>query len=293
MQLKLFKTLWGFEGSYESAALLAFEAGFQGLECRAPREKEDRAKLAAALARYELDYIAEICSCGSYVPERWATPAEHLRDIETKAALAREFKPRLCNVICGCDAWDEATQLDFFSQALEIGARQNLALSFETHRSRSLFNPWITAKVAAHLPELRLTADYSHWTVVCERVLETEWDILTALAPQVRHIHARVGYDQGPQVPHPAAPEYAKELAFQQKCWAAVWAAQKAQGYKVSTMTPEFGPDGYLHTLPFTRMPIGDLWEINRWIGHLEQEHFKSFLAGQAGQDGQDGQAAG
>lgn len=279
MQLKLFKTLWGFEGDYETAARLAQEAGFHGLECRAPSGKAERSSLEAALAEYDLDYIAEICSCGSYVPERWATPGEHLQDIENKAVEAKAFKPRLCNVICGCDAWDEATQLDFFSRALEIGERQNMALSFETHRSRSLFNPWIAAKVAAQLPELRLTADYSHWTVVCERILDTEWDILEALAPQVRHIHARVGYAQGPQVPHPAAPEYAEELAFQQKCWQAVWAAQKAQGCEVSTMTPEFGPDGYLHTLPFTNMPVGDLWQINRWIGEQEKEHFKSFFS--------------
>jgi hypothetical protein len=39
-------------------------------------------------------------------------------------------------------------------------------------------------------------------------------------------------------------------------------------------MTPEFGPDGYLQAAPFTRVPVADLWEINRWIGRRQREHF-------------------
>jgi hypothetical protein len=29
------------------------------------------------------------------------------------------------------------------------------------------------------------------------------------------------------------------------------------------TLTPEFGPDGYLPTLPFTNQPVADLLQIN------------------------------
>ena len=42
-------------------------------------------------------------------------------------------------------------------------------------------------------------------------------------------------------------------------------------------MTPEFGPDGYLHTLPFTNAPVADLWEINTWMGHEERRHLAAF----------------
>ena len=31
-------------------------------------------------------------------------------------------------------------------------------------------------------------------------------------------------------------------------------------------MTPEFGPDGYLHTLPYKKAPVADLDNINRWM---------------------------
>jgi hypothetical protein len=90
-------------------------------------------------------------------------------------------------------------------------------------------------------------------------------------------VHGRVGYDQGPQVPHPAAPEYAAALASHRRCWEAIWLAQIERGYAITTLTPEFGPDGYLHCLPFTGAPVADLWEINRWMGQAELEHFSRF----------------
>jgi hypothetical protein len=102
--------------------------------------------------------------------------------------------------------------------------------------------------------------------------------VIEAIAPQVAHIHARVGYDQGPQVPHPAAPAYAAALAAHQRWWEILWRAQQAAGCRVSTMTPEFGPDGYLHHTPFSEEPVGDLWQINNWVRQRERQHFADFL---------------
>jgi hypothetical protein len=98
------------------------------------------------------------------------------------------------------------------------------------------------------------------------------------VAERAHHIHGRVGYDQGPQVPHPAAPEYAAALASHERCWEAIWRSQQARGYHVSTLTPEFGPDGYLHHLPFTNAPVADLWELNRWMGERQRLHFSDWL---------------
>ncbi|PMX20923.1 MULTISPECIES: sugar phosphate isomerase/epimerase [unclassified Pseudomonas] len=275
MQFKLFKPLWGFSGSPGQAAYDAVEAGFDGIEGPAPNDLMARSDLAASLEEHRLDYIAEICTGGSYVPDRKATPAEHLTDLERKVINALPLRPRLCNVMAGCDAWPLEVQYDFFAAALEIGARHSVTLSFETHRSRSMFNPWVTEALIRRLPELRLTADISHWVVVAERLLEDDWELLLVVADHVHHLHGRVGYPQGPQVPHPAAPEYADCLAFHQRFWEAVWCSQRRRDYVVSSMTPEFGPDGYLHTLPFTDQPVADLWQINRWVGDTERAHFQ------------------
>jgi hypothetical protein len=56
--------------------------------------------------------------------------------------------------------------------------------------------------------------------------------------------------------------------------WEEIWAIQRDRGYAFTTMTPEFGPDNYLHTLPFSGEPLADLWEINSWMGNIEMANF-------------------
>ncbi|MGO4610835.1 sugar phosphate isomerase/epimerase, partial [Variovorax sp. 2RAF20] len=56
-----------------------------------------------------------------------------------------------------------------------------------------------------------------------------------------------------------------------------VWTSQRERGYPVSTLTPEFGADGYLHHLPFTNMPVADLWTLTQWMARTEREHFDRF----------------
>ncbi|MDD3764457.1 MAG: TIM barrel protein [Nevskiales bacterium] len=279
MQLKLFKTLWGHIGTVAEAARQARDAGFDGIEGPVPHGAAEQAALAQALADYGLAYIAEITTAGSYVPERHASVDQHLQDLDAGLSRARALNPLHVNCIGGCDAWPLADSLRFFEAGIALARQHGLSLSFETHRGRSLFNPWTTRDVVAALPQLALTVDFSHWCVVCERLIDTELEILQTIAPKVHHIHARVGYDQGPQVPHPGAPEYADALAAHQRWWALIWSAQRAGGRSVTTMTPEFGPDGYLHCLPFTRAPVADLWDLNRWIGTTERAHFADFLA--------------
>jgi len=293
MQLEVYKTLWGHTGSVDQAACLAREAGFQGLEAPAPalEDSQARADLATALDAHGLRYIAEICTAGGFVPDRQATPARHLASLQALLERSTELNPVFCNVMGGCDAWPLDMQVDFFGRATELARQSGLLCSFETHRSRSFFNPWITRDVLRQLPDLPVTCDFSHWVVVCERLMDSEWEVILEVAGQAHHIHARVGYDQGPQVPHPAAPEYAEALASHERCWAAIWAAQARRGYATTTLTPEFGPDGYLHTLPFTHMPIADLWQLNRWIGQRQQTVFADWVSAHADQAGQADQA--
>ena len=279
MEFTLFKTLWGHDGSTMSGATLAAEAGFGGIEAPAPDDKAERSALAAALEDHSLAYICEICTAGSYVPDREATPEQHLADLRRKIEFGQDLDPRFFNVMGGCDAWPLAKQVDFFGKAQEIADEHDVICSFETHRGRSFFNPWVTRDVLRQLPEMVITCDFSHWVVVCERLMDSEWDTILEVAEQAHHIHGRVGYDQGPQVPHPAAPEYAEALASHERCWEAIWASQARRGYQNTTMTPEFGPDGYLHCLPFTGAPVGNLWEINQWIGKKQQEHFQHWAA--------------
>lgn len=283
MQLKLYKTLWGHNDSYEVAATQAISANFNGIEGPCPTDTTARLQLRSALLDNQLAYIAEITTAGSYVPERRASVQQHLVDFEQKLLCSMELSPEFISCIGGCDAWPESASIDFFGEAMHIAQQHDAIVSFETHRSRSLFTPWITQRVTRSLPEIKLTLDFSHWCVVCERLMDSELDVIKDIAKHGHHIHARVGYDQGPQVPHPAAPEYFHALEAHQRWWAIIWHSQLQRDYSFTSMTPEFGPDGYLHQMPFTQQPVAELWEINQWIGATERLHFQQFMK-EAGQ---------
>ncbi|MGV8918158.1 MAG: sugar phosphate isomerase/epimerase family protein [Pseudomonas sp.] len=277
MKLDIFRTLWGYTASKIQAMEELLEAGFDGMEARLPLEGAERAEFGTFLRSNRLPYISTVFTAYNVLPEQAAPIAEHLEDLDKKLAWAAELSPRFVNVLAGNDRWQLPQQVDFFGRALEMAHKHGQICSFETHRSRSLFNPWVTLELIRQLPDLRFTSDISHWIVTCERLLDDPEDDLSAFVERVHHIQARVGYDQGPQVPHPGAPEYSKELAFHQQHWEAIWRSQQARGYQVSTLTPEFGADGYLHHLPFTNVPVADLWSLNVWMAKAEREHFKRF----------------
>ncbi len=277
MKLENFKTMWGFEGDFETACIQAKEAGFEGIEGRSPIDQNERDLWKACLKKHDLSFIGEIVTGGDFVPSRHHTLQGHLADVETGIKNTLELHPRFMNCMGGCDAWSEEESIAFFKGAIEIAKRYGITVSFETHRSRSLFTPWVTRRIVDAVSEMKLTMDISHWCVVSERLMDSELDTIRAIAPHVFHFHSRVGYAQGAQVPHPAAPEYKEALLSHQKCWEIAWDAQKANGMQITTMTPEFGPDGYLHTLPFTNAPVADLWEINRWMAETERRHFRSY----------------
>lgn len=278
MQIEHFKTMWGFEGDFETACIEAKEKGFRGIEGQAPKEKAERAHWKACLEKYGLDYIVEIVTGGDYVPARHLSVEAHLEDVKVAIENALELNPRFMTCLGGQDAWSYEESIRFFTEAMALAKAQDIEISFETHRSRILFTPWRTREITEALPEIKLTLDISHWCVVCERLMSTELETIRTIAPHVQHIHGRVGYDQGPQVPHPAASEYKEALLSHQECWEIIWDAQHDNDFNVTTMTPEFGPDGYLHTLPFTNAPVADLWEINYWMAETERVHYDNYL---------------
>jgi len=278
MQLKTFKTLWGHTASLENAIAQAKREGFDGIEGPAPISTDAAEIFAEQLKEAKLDYIAEITTAGSYVPNRHASLAEHLEDFEQKLEQSLLLKPLFITCLGGCDAWPEERSIEFFNKALAIANTKGVTVSFETHRGRSFFNPWVTERIVKAIPQIRLTCDYSHWCVVCERLMDSEQHVLEALAPHAFHIHARVGYEQGPQVSHPAAPENAYALKAHQSWWEMIWQAQQQQGMQTTTLTPEFGPDGYLHHQPFANEPVADLWQINCWMAEEERKHFAQWL---------------
>jgi sugar phosphate isomerase/epimerase len=286
MRLDVFRSLWGVKGSWQESFPRIRAAGFDGVELRVPTgadQRDERERLADLLRDHGFACIAEVSACGYVVPRRDATPAEHLADLRRQIPYALELAPRFINGYHGCDAWGWDDQRRFFAGFLELEREFGVAMSVETHRGRSLFNPWITRDLLAEFP-LKLTCDFSHWVVVCERLLDSELDVITRCAERCWHIHARVGYDQGPQVPDPRAPEYAAAVAAHERWWDLCWRTQAGLGRTAMSLTPEFGDEGYLHHLPYTDVPVADLWDICTWQGARQRQRFAA--GGWRGGDG-------
>ena len=280
MKLSLFKTLWGHDGTLPEAIRLCKEAGFQGIEGPAPFDAEERAEFFESLSAAGLEWIAEVSTCtpaALFVPMPGHGVDDHLASLEQGIITAMQGSPRFINTMAGYDAWKTSDAIRFFEGVVGLQETHGFVISVETHRGRPTYSPWLTREILTAVPDLRITCDFSHWCVVSERlILDEEDGILELVAKHAHHIQPRVGYDQGPQVPDPRAPEHAASLAAHERWWDVVWKSMTDRGFTEFTMTPEFGPDGYLQCAPFTRKPVADLWELNRWMGLRQRERFQN-----------------
>ena len=269
MKLLLVRHLWGVTGKWEEVFPQFREMGFASIEAALPAATERR-RLRRLLTQHTFDFIPQIFTAGSSV-------AGHVESFRRQVGEAASMTPLFINAHSGCDAWSESDAVRFFEAALTIEASEGIRIAHETHRGRILFNPWITSRLLDHFDELKLCCDFSHWVCVAERLIDDQLHIIRQSAARCLHLHARVGYEQGPQVPDPRAPEYAMHLAAHERWWWLVWDAQKKRGDKTSTLTPEFGPPRYLHTLPFSNAPVSDLWEICHWQALRQKDNFAAW----------------
>jgi hypothetical protein len=266
MQLKMYRHLWGIDEPPRQSVPRIREAGYDGIETGVPAP-DQRGAFKALLDENGLGFIAMLFTGGQSV-------REHLDSLRAQVAALPGLDPACVVVNGGADWFSPAEALEFFRGALEVERDSGYAFAHETHRGRVLFNPWAATRILTELEDVHLCADFSHWVCVCERLLDARDANIVVAASRVRHLHSRVGYEQGPQVPDPRAPEFAEHLARHEAWWDLVWASQRARGVEVSTMTPEFGPPPYLHTLPYTQQPVADLWEVCNWQAERQRRRF-------------------
>lgn len=211
------------------------------------------------LAERGLGLIAQVSSDG-------ATADDHRRTLEANLLHAAEFAPQKINVHGGRDLFSFADNVRIFETGMAVAAAAGVPVCFETHRSRALFALPVSKAYCEALPDLRITADFSHYTVVHESNLSDQLESLRFLMARVGHVHARVGHGEGPQVPDPRAPEWREQTLLFLGWWREIVALAEARGDDELTITPEFGPATYMPTQPFTNAPVADAWEVNVWM---------------------------
>ncbi len=271
MQLKTIRHLWGVEEPPSTFFTKVRAENYHGVESALPASGTETA-FRGLLDENGLEYIAQIFTDGP-------TFVEHIESFRRQARAAVEMKAVMVNCHGGKDGWSLADSLHFYRAAIEIERDLGIPVAHETHRGRILFNPWITRDILNEIPDLALCCDFSHWVCVAERLLPDCGEIIAQCAERCLHLHARVGYEQGPQVPDPRAPEYQVHVETHEKWWDIIWSAQEKSGMTYSYLTPEFGPPTYLPTLPFSNKPVASLEEICLWQVERQRQRFHNRVA--------------
>jgi sugar phosphate isomerase/epimerase len=255
MDIHLFKSTWGMTEPLPEALERIARAAFDGVEIMVPPEDPLRtaAQRAAVLAS-GLEVIPLVVARG---------PGKDLYRAAVEEAAS--YGPRQITSHTASDAMGDAEAVDFLGFALDLEEEIGIPIGHETHRTRILFTPWRTADILRQLPRLKLVADYSHWVVVAERLLEDRADDMALANRHAIHIHARVGHPEGPQVNDPRAPGSVAALAAHEAWWVDIFRQRALAGADRITVTPEYGPAPYMPTIPFTDEPGAHLWEICVW----------------------------
>lgn len=173
------------------------------------------------------------------------------------------------------------SRTDFFAGALQIEKELGIPISHETHRRRFMFTPWNTAEVVKKFPLIKITADISHWMCVLSNTMDAHMDLIRAIAPNVYHIHGRVGYDNGPQVPDPRAPEWTSWVEAHERCWDIFWKQRASDGADAMYFEPEYGPPPYCQTLPWTGVAVVNIHDVAEWQTSRAVERFSRMFPSQ------------
>lgn len=249
MQLAVFRALWGMTGATEDQIERIAGAGYDGVEGFIGASTLEVGQFRDLVAHNGLKLIM-------------AGAVDSVDALEPTLKALAEYQPIKIGLHSGRDHMTHDQGRAYFEEALRVEQQIGIPVSHETHRGRIFFTPWDTAFYLREFPSLKIVADYSHWVNVCERLPGDQQDALDLANEHAFHIHARVGYEEGPQVPDPSAPEYAYQVAWHETQWQAIIRARQQAGDDWVTVTPEYGPPNYLHTLPHTNVPVADLWTI-------------------------------
>lgn len=270
MEIQFFCPRWGAEHiDWKAFCEQVKAAGYDGIEYGIANETtaETLDTVWELLTTYKL----------AVIPQHYGTyDANFNRHYDTYAAWLEKLQPYPAIKI------DSQTGKDFFSfeqnsELIRMAARHEAAtgvpVCHETHRNKFPFAAHITFDYLLRIPSLRITLDASHWVNVAESYLEDQPQAMQLAIERTDHIHARVGYPEGPQVPDPRAPEWQEALDHHLQWWDAVVTIKRAQ-QQAMTITPEFGPYPYMVHLPYSNTPISNQWNINCYMMQLLRKRY-------------------
>ncbi len=269
--VKIMATNWGIEGSMVAFCQRAKQAGYDGIELWWTDDRKKQDELFDALKKYDLE-IGFLCG-GSQ-----ADPAAHLdafkKMIDHATGQSRK-RPLYINNHSGKDYFSFDDNAKFIEYTLALAKQTGIKMCHETHRGRMLYAAPVAKNFINQYPDLKLTLDISHWCCVHESLLADQQETVDQALNRVEHIHARIGHPQGPQVNDPKAPEWEGAVKAHFAWWDQVIERKRKEGSSITFLT-EFGPPDYMPTMPFTRKPLADLWQVNVGMMQLLKKRYAS-----------------
>lgn len=268
MKILIAKSPWEvYETPIEIFVERILDEGYDAAEVFLRMRRESMKEIRRIMLKTGLPLIAQIGTHGD-------VPEDHIRSLRANYEQALETEPLFVNSHTGRDWFCFDDNLRILEAAEELASRHGVPILHETHRGRAFFALHLTVPFLRAIPSLRLTADIAHWFCVHESGLENQRESLSFVMDRTRHIHARVGFGEGPQVSDPRNPHYKPWVERSMELWWIVLDRAEKAGEKTFALTPEFGAD-YTPLKGILPEPVADSWEMNSWMHQVLVEQFK------------------
>jgi len=269
MKIKYFCSWWGLDTLGLQPMLEKIKgAAYDGIEIGIPADATRRRELRALLNEYQLDVIAH-----QYQAEGRGFD-DYLRSFEQWIGIAASFEPRLVNSHTGRDYWTREQNLRLVEIAQSVEQRYGIPILHESHRRHFLYSAPAALEYFQQAQTLKITADFAHWVCVAESLLVGHDIALEEAIRRAGHIHARVGFAEGPQVPDPFSPIWSRELEVFSDWWLRIAKRFRFEGHDVLTVTPEFGPPPYGWISLQSGRAVRDFFEVNVAMKDYLHAHF-------------------
>ena len=265
-------TNWGFEGSTDAFCAKAKAAGYDGIEVWWPTSEASQQELFLALEKHQLQ-VGFLTGGSSSQSEKHL---EQFTQMIKAAMMQTRKRPLYINCHSGKDYFTPAQNQPFIQLTQQLSAQTGIPVYHETHRGRMLYSAPITRQYLEQHPELKLTLDISHWCNVHESLLQDQTETIQLALNRTGHIHARIGHAEGPQVNDPRAPEWKQAVDQHLQWWDTVVQNAITRGASQLTFLTEFGPADYLPTLPYSRQPVANQWDINVYMLQLIRNRYSA-----------------
>lgn len=266
MNIKFFCPRWGSEHLSWGVFLSKVKAaGYDGVEIGIPSSQpaEEIRAIWEMLDRFQLAGIAQ------HYDTHDPGFSRHYENYGRWLEKTKWVKPFMINSQTGKDYFSLDQNKTLIGLAKQFSEQNQIPVVHETHRGRFSFAAHITRQYLMAIPDLRIAWDISHWVNVAESYLEDQQEALELAISATDHIHARVGFPEGPQINDPRAPEWKQALEAHLNRWDQVISQKRKQKVEQLTITPEFGPFPYMPAVPYTRIPLADQWDINQYMMKL------------------------